>query len=242
MKCYIDGIVVGGGNQSPFAVAFFISVKRHKLSCYVRENTSPTLQYPFPPSPFPACCQLLLFCLLSICNKCICDVKDACDMRYSTTASKRRTHLSQGATACSSSSSCCCCREKETLATHIFVLVLALFAVVVAFVVVRCAVVRLICDTFRIILVAASTKVCLLFRYVSSLPPFLLQLLPLRLKLLPLFHCQQDSQSLTHRHPHTLHVRILNVCASVHPCLCCCCCCYSEACDSWPNRLSYARG
>lgn len=177
MKCYIDGIVGGGRNQSPFAVAFFISVKRHKLSCYVRENTSPTLQYPFPPSPFLACCQLLLFCLLSICNKCICDVKDACDMRYSTTATKRRTHLSQGATACSSSSSCCCCccccREKETLATHIFVLVLALFAVVVVFVVVRCAVVRLICDTFRIILVAASTKVCLLFRYISSLPPSL---------------------------------------------------------------------
>lgn len=174
MKCYIEGIVVGGGNQSPFAVAFFISVKRHKLSCYVRENTSPTLLFP-PPSSFPACCQLLLFCLLSICNKCICDVKDACDMRYSTTATKRRTHLSQGATACSSSSSCCCCccREKETLATHIFVLVLALFAVVVAFVVVRCAVVRLICDTFRIILVAASTKVCLLFRYVPSLSPSL---------------------------------------------------------------------
>lgn len=127
----------------------------------------------FPLLSFPACCQLLLFCLLSICNKCICDVKDACDMRYSTTATKRRTHLSQGATACSSSCSCCCCREKETLATHIFVLVLALFAVVVAFVVVRCAVVRLICDTFRIILVAASTKVCLLFRYVSSLPPSL---------------------------------------------------------------------
>lgn len=129
----------------------------------------------FPLPSFPACCQLLLFCLLSICNKCICDVKDACDMRYSTTATKRRTHLSQGATACSSSCSCCCCccREKETLATHIFVLVLALFAVVVAFVVVRCAVVRLICDTFRIILVAASTKVCLLFRYVPSLPPSL---------------------------------------------------------------------
>lgn len=90
---------------------------------------------------------------------------------------RREEHLSQGATACSSSCSCCCycccCREKETLATHIFVLVLALFAVVVAFVVVRCAVVRLICDTFRIILVAASTKVCLLFRYVSSLLPSL---------------------------------------------------------------------
>lgn len=92
MKCYIDGIV-GEGNQSPFAVAFFISVKRHKLSCYVRENTSPTLQCPCLSLPSPACCQLLLFCLLSICNKCICDVKDACDMRYSTTATERRTSL-----------------------------------------------------------------------------------------------------------------------------------------------------
>lgn len=113
MKCYIDGIAAG--NQSPCAVAFFISVKWHKLSCYVRENTSPA------PLPCPACCQLLLFCLLSICNKCICDVKDACDMRYSTTATsrrrRRRTCLSQGATACSSSCSCSCSWAEETLAS-----------------------------------------------------------------------------------------------------------------------------
>lgn len=125
--------------------------------------------------------------------------------------------------------------QKKLLLAHIFVLVLALFAV--AFVVVSCAVVRLICDTFCIILVVASTKVCLLFRYAPcSLSPLLLHLPPLHLKLLPLFHCQQDSQS--HTDTHTLHVRILNMCVSVHPCLCCC---YSEACDSWPNRLRYAR-
>lgn len=60
--------------------------------------------------------------------------------------------------------------QKKLLLAHIFVLVLALFAV--AIVVVLCAVVRLICDTFRIILVVASTKVCLLFRYtLCSLSP-----------------------------------------------------------------------
>lgn len=158
-----------------FCCCIFYQCKTAQTFLLCQRKYFPYSAVPLSPSPFDGCCQLLLFCLLSICNKCICDVKDACDMRYSTTATKRRTHLSQGATACSSSSSCCCCccREKETLATHIFVLVLALFAVVVAFVVVRCAVVRLICDTFRIILVAASTKVCLLFRYVSSLPPSL---------------------------------------------------------------------
>lgn len=227
MKCYIDGIVAG--NQSPFALALFISVKRHKLSCYVRENTSPTSLLSLALLAV-SCCYFV--CWASAINAfamswmhAICDIQQLRRAWEEEHVSPKELQLVPLPLPVPVS------EQKKLLLAHIFVLVLALFAV--AFVVVR-----LICDTFYIILVVASTKVCLLFLYTPfslfSPSPFLL--FPLRLKLLPLFHCQQDSQS--HTDTHTLHVRILNMCASIHPCLCCC---HSEACNSWPNRLRYAR-